>query len=721
MPCRMRRKHVLAHVFKVIADPYMGKVGIFRVHQGTVKKDSQLFVGDGKKPFKVAHLYQLQGKDYVEVDELLPGDIGAVAKVEEIEFDCVLHDSHDEDHIHLKPLEFPKPMQGLAVETKQEGRRAAPVRHPAQAGAGRPLLRGRAPPDHARNRDPRPRRNAPALQAGKDGEPVQAGTRHRPPQIPYRETITGAAEGHCRHKKQSGGAGQFGEVYLKIEPLERGAGFEFVDHVKGGVIPGVFMPAVEKGVRQALADGVTAGFPVEDLRVTVYDGKTHAVDGKEVAFVTAGRKATIEAIRAANPIVLEPIVSIEIVSPEAAIGDLTGDLSSRRGHITGTNPRPGNSASITGEVPLAEIADYASRLKSLTGGQGAYTSSSCALRQQVPPTGAAECEPQVATNAGGWMRLPPDRRGQGTFSTTLWSLFGAGLSPHLPISEPFPAMKEHFERFLVWIPDHVAAPARIVLILILASIALRAIHRLLPRLREVIAARQESMEDSQRVRTLSRVVRYALTVATAVVTVLLILGELGISVAPILGAAGVAGIAIGFGAQSLVKDYFTGFFLLLENQIRHGDVVEAGGKAGVVEELTLRYLRLRDYSGNVHFVPNNTISTVTNMSMGFAYAVIDAGVAYGENVDRVIAVMRAVAEAMRQDPSFAPRILEDLEVAGVDQWADSALVIRCRFRVAPLQQWNVRREYLQKLKAAFDREGIEIPYPHLKIVQSPGE
>ena len=273
-------------------------------------------------------------------------------------------------------------------------------------------------------------------------------------------------------------------------------------------------------------------------------------------------------------------------------------------------------------------------------------------------------------------------------------------------------MTEQFDRFLIWIPDHFAAPARIVLILILASIALRAIHRLLPRLRETIAARQESVEDGQRIRTLSRVVRYALTVATAVVTVLLILGELGISVAPILGAAGVAGIAIGFGAQSLVKDYFTGFFLLLENQIRHGDVVE---------ELTLRYLRLRDYSGNVHFVPNNTISTVTNMSMGFAYAVIDADVAYGENVDRVIAVMRAVGEAMRRDPLFAPRILEDLEVAGVDQWADSALVIRCRFRVAPLQQWNVRREYLQKLKEAFDREGIEIPYPHLKIVQSPGE
>ena len=178
------------------------------------------------------------------------------------------------------------------------------------------------------------------------------------------------------------------------------------------------------------------------------------------------------------------------------------------------------------------------------------------------------------------------------------------------------------------------------------------------------------------------------------------------------------GIAIGFGAQTLVKDYFTGFFLLLENQVRHGDVVEAGGKAGVVEELTLRYLRLRDYSGNVHFVPNSNISTVTNMSMGFAYAVIDAGIAYGENVERVIAVMRDVGRAMRVDPLSTPRILDDPEIAGVDQLADSAVVIRCRFRVAPLEQWNVRREYLQRLKEAFDREGIEIPYPHRKIVQA---
>ena len=377
-------KHVLAHVFKVIADPYMGKVGIFRVHQGTMRKDGQLFVGSGRRPFKVAHLYQLQGKDYVEVDSLLPGDIGAIAKVEEIDFDAVLHDSHDEDHIHLKPLEFPRPMQGLAVKTRKKGdeQRLFDIlhkleledpcfeveRHPTTHET---VIRGLGEM-HLRYK----------LEKMATQFKLELDT--RPPLIPYRETITANAEGHCRHKKQSGGAGQFGEVYLKIEPMERGAGFEFVDRVKGGVIPGVFMTSVEKGVRQALTDGVIAGFPAQDIRVIVYDGKTHAVDGKDIAFVTAGRKATVEAIRAAGPIVLEPIVNIEIVAPEAAIGDLTGDLSSRRGHITGTNPRPGGTASITGEVPLAEITDYASRLKSLTGGQGAY-SIEFARHSQVPP------------------------------------------------------------------------------------------------------------------------------------------------------------------------------------------------------------------------------------------------------------------------------------------------------------------------------------------------
>lgn len=262
-----------------------------------------------------------------------------------------------------------------------------------------------------------------------------------------------------------------------------------------------------------------------------------------------------------------------------------------------------------------------------------------------------------------------------------------------------------------------ATPLRIAVIVVLAFAAQAAIRHLLPRLRETVASRQESRDAVQRVHTLTRVVRYTLTVAISAVTVLLVLGELGISVAPLLGAAGVAGIAIGFGAQSLVKDYFSGFFLLLENQIRIGDVIEAGGKIGAVEELTLRYLRLRDYGGNVHYVPNGQITVVTNMSRGFAYAVIDLGVTHGEDVDRVIGVMRDVGAALREDPAFAPKILADLEIAGVDQWADSAIVIRCRFQVAASEQWSVRREYLRRAKQAFDRLGIEIPLPHLKLVR----
>lgn len=366
-------KHVLAHVFKVVADPYLGKIGVFRVHQGTMKKDMQLFVGDGKRPFKVGHLYQLQGKETIEVDELLPGDIGAVAKVEEIEFDCVLHDSHDEDQIHLVPLEFPKPMAGLAVETKKKGdeQRLFDIlgklavedptfiveRHPS---SNETVIRGLGE-IHLK------------AKLEKMAAQYKLEVTTRPPRIPYRETITAPAEGVHRHKKQSGGAGQFGEVHLRVEPKGRGEGFEFVDAVKGGVIPGVFMAAVEKGVRQGLEGGVVAGYQVDDLKVTVFDGKTHPVDGKEVAFVTAGRKAVIEAVRAARPIVLEPIVSVEIIVPEPSIGDLTGDLSSRRGHITGTDGRGHGMAAIAGEVPLAELSDYQSRLKSLTGGQGSYT------------------------------------------------------------------------------------------------------------------------------------------------------------------------------------------------------------------------------------------------------------------------------------------------------------------------------------------------------------
>lgn len=365
--------HVLAHVFKVIVDPFIGKVGVFRVHQGTIRKDAQLFAGSAKRPFKVAHLYRLQGKEYVEVPALVPGDIGAVAKVDEIDFDCVLHDSHDEDDIHLKPLVFPQPMQGLAVQTKRKGdeQRLFEILHKLELedpcftverhpSTNETIIRGLG--------DMHLRAKMLRMQ-----QQFKLELDTSVPQIAYRETIMGKAEGHCRHKKQSGGAGQFGEVMLRVEPLARGAGFEFVDIVKGGAIPGVFMAAVEKGVQQALAEGAVGGFPLHDLRVIVHDGKTHAVDGKEVAFVAAARKATLQAVLAANPIVLEPVVNIEVVAPEAAIGDLTGDLASKRGHITGTQPRPAGTVAISGQMPLAELGDYQSRLKSLTGGQGSYS------------------------------------------------------------------------------------------------------------------------------------------------------------------------------------------------------------------------------------------------------------------------------------------------------------------------------------------------------------
>jgi elongation factor G len=192
------------------------------------------------------------------------------------------------------------------------------------------------------------------------------------PSVSYRETITQGAEGHHRHKKQTGGAGQFGEVFLRVEPLERGAGFEFQNAVVGGAIPSQFIPAVEKGIRQVISDGAIAGFPIEDVRVTVFDGKYHTVDSKEVAFVAAGKKALLDAIAKANPIVLEPVVNIEITAPSANTGDLSGDLLARRGHVTGTRTLSRDRACISGQAPLGELQNYQSRLKSITGGEGTY-------------------------------------------------------------------------------------------------------------------------------------------------------------------------------------------------------------------------------------------------------------------------------------------------------------------------------------------------------------
>ena len=366
-------KHVLAHVFKVTVDPYVGRMGIFRVWQGTVTKDSQLYIGDGRKPFKVGRLFMLQGKDTVEVASAVPGDIVAVAKVDEIHFDAVLHDAAEDDHIHLKALDFPKPVHGLAISPKRHGdeqrmweiltklvdedpclkvEHAASTNETIVYGLGELHLRV-------------------LLDRLRDVYKFEVTT--QPPRIAYRETITANAEGHHRHKKQTGGAGQFGEVFLRVEPLPRGAGFEFLDQVKGGTIPNQFIPAVEKGVREVLAGGAIAGCPVVDVRVIVYDGKSHSVDSKEIAFVTAGKKAFMAAVREARPIVLEPVVHVEITAPDSAMGDIAGDLASRRGVVNGTaNGAPGTMI-VRGLAPLAELAGYQLRLNAITAGQGRYT------------------------------------------------------------------------------------------------------------------------------------------------------------------------------------------------------------------------------------------------------------------------------------------------------------------------------------------------------------
>jgi elongation factor G len=378
-------QHVLAHVFKVVMDPFVGKLGIFRVHQGTIMRDTQLFVGDGRKPFKVGHIFMMQGGKNVEVDRAVPGDLAAVAKVDDIEFDCVLHDSHEEDQIHMKPLQFPTPMHGVAIEPARrgdeqrisEGLQRITAEDPTLTVAHDTVLNETVlwglGDLHLRS----------VLERLANQFKLEVTT--RPPRIPYRETITAPAEGHHRHKKQTGGAGQFGEVYLRIEPLPRGGGFEFVNAVKGGAIPTSLIPAVQKGIEGVLAAGPLGGFPLQDVKVTVYDGKYHPVDSKEVAFVSAGRKAFLDAIGKSRPIVLEPVVNVEINCPATSVGDITGDLSSRRGQVTGTKTMQLGMLAVNGLAPLGELEGYAARLKAMTGGHGAW-SMALSHYDTAPPT-----------------------------------------------------------------------------------------------------------------------------------------------------------------------------------------------------------------------------------------------------------------------------------------------------------------------------------------------
>jgi len=365
--------HAIGHVFMINIDPFKGRMGTFRIHQGTIKPGNQLYVGDARKPIKVNQLLKVNGEDHIKADVGLPGDICAIPRVDEVHFDAVLHDSHDEDHFHLKSIDLPNPMYGLAIkpandadaQRTSDSLNAMVAEDPSlvlehNAALNEIVLRGMGEL-HLRT----------VLEEILDRYGLEVQTAM--PSIAYRETITAAAEGHHRHKKQTGGAGQFGEVYLRIAPLPPGAGFEFTSEVVGGAIPSQYIPAVENGVKQAMASGAVFGYPMQDVKVTVYDGKYHSVDSKEIAFVQAGKKAFLDAVTKARPIVMEPIVDVTFTIPTDCAGGVTGDLSSMRGMVTGTEILPDNRMVVTGQAPLKEIQGYHSRLKSLTGGDGSFT------------------------------------------------------------------------------------------------------------------------------------------------------------------------------------------------------------------------------------------------------------------------------------------------------------------------------------------------------------
>jgi elongation factor G len=365
--------HAIGHVFMVNIDPFKGRLGVFRIHQGTIKPGNQLYVGDARKPVKVNQLLKIRGAEHNKKQEGRPGDICAIPRIDEVHFNAVLHDSHDEDHFHLKSIELPRPMYGLAIKPGKdtEAQRTSDALNAAVAEDPSLLLEHNIAMNEIVLRGHGELHLRTVLEQIKDryGLDVQTAL----PSIAYRETITSPAEGHHRHKKQTGGAGQFGEVYLRIEPLPPGSGFEFASKIVGGSIPSQYIPAVETGVRQAMDSGAVYGYPMQDIKVTVYDGKFHSVDSKEIAFVQAGKKAFLNAVSDARPIVMEPIVDVMFTIPTDSAGGVTGDLSSMRGMVSGTDILPDNRMVVSGKAPLKEIQGYHSRLKSLTGGDGSFT------------------------------------------------------------------------------------------------------------------------------------------------------------------------------------------------------------------------------------------------------------------------------------------------------------------------------------------------------------
>ncbi len=364
---------VLGHVFNVIEDQFKGRMALLRLHQGTLRNGSQLFVGDARKALKVQHLTRLLGVQQTEIDEVVAGDICAIPRAEEVHYNAVMHDSHEDDDVRMQPIDMPVPVYGLAISTPDdsnakkvsEGLHTVSVEDPSLtvdhvAALNETVLRGLGEM-HLRV----------VLEELREDHGLSIET--RVPAIEYRETITSSAEGHHRHKKQSGGAGQFGEVYLRVEPLPRGEGFLFEDKVVGGVIPGQFIPAVEKGILQIMESGAISGHEMQDVKVSVYDGKHHSVDSKEIAFVQAGKRAFMDAVNKARPIIMEPVVDISLTVPNDCMGDVAGDLSSMGGMVKGSEVQADTSVEIQGQAPLRELQTYHSRLNSISGGRGTYT------------------------------------------------------------------------------------------------------------------------------------------------------------------------------------------------------------------------------------------------------------------------------------------------------------------------------------------------------------
>lgn len=273
-------------------------------------------------------------------------------------------------------------------------------------------------------------------------------------------------------------------------------------------------------------------------------------------------------------------------------------------------------------------------------------------------------------------------------------------------------MNAYLQKMINWC---LSSGLHIVLVLTLTLVALKAAKVLSKRLVDFIVRQKEDPEFQKRTQTLASIIRYISVITILLVGTMMVLKEFGIEIGPLLAAAGIVGLAVGFGAQSLVKDVISGFFILLEDQIRVGDVVQIAGKGGLVEKINLKTTILRDLAGNVHYVPNGHIDVVTNMTKDYSRYVFDIGVAYRENVDEVIEVIKEVDKELRNDPDYKDDILEPVEILGLDQFADSAVIVKARTTTMPIKQWRVGREFNRRLKMKFDERGIEIPFPHVTL------